>query len=731
MKLLKGALNAFLRKPRNNRTDGSQQKYRGEGLLDEIPVVQEQLSEKRQTNYDEIDFSDIENYERRVLEKIEAELEGKVPGTEYNKNEMTPKERGFLNGIIRKAKPKNIVEIGISAGGSTCVILNAIGDIDGAKLYSFDYCEYWYRGGDKSGIKTGFLVERIVPEQMGKWELHTGGVPCKHFGFLPKDGIDVAFIDTAHYNPGEFFNILEILPYMSKNGMVVFHDTAYHIINAAGITNCVVINALKGKRIHLETEYTTGLPNIGAVVLDEITPDTVWSLFTNISLPWAYKISQEDFVELYKHYSKFYSMESLRVYVYYCVFYMNGGHDNKEFALRAAEACVMRWQKLKISLAKKDVRNERPIVAMINHNEASKPSETFIRLQREKINAKINYYCDGMPPTCVNGVFLNSPYNLAKLEIARRQNDGLSSRLNEKETLVALSLIDENTDVVFAQFGTTGAEILNVCKYLKLPLIVHFHGYDISVGEVVEKYKHKYLEMFKYADFVIAVSKYMRNTLLNMGCPPEKLVWNPCAANDEYYGIQPKFNKKLFIGAGRFTKKKAPQNTILAFEKVLKRHHDAELILAGDGELFEVCRKLVKKKRLKNSVRLPGVFDPELLKKWFSDAIAFVQHSITAADGDMEGTPVVVCEASLAGLPVISTLHAGIPDVIVDGVTGFLVPENDIDAMAEKMIWVLDNPEKAKAMGAAGKKNIHENFNEKKHIEKLDEIVYKAVKKHR
>jgi|GEM_PF-1245228 len=719
---------AVLEKVKKYLAAESQTQYWGDGLLDGILTHKETLNEKRQTNYDKIDFTDIENYERNILDKIKTKLEGKVFGSEYFKNEMTPKEQGFLNGIIRKTKPKNIVEIGLSAGGSSCIILNAISDID-AKLYSFDYNKIWFHDNDKdNGRKTGFLVEQIVPDLTPKWELYAGGVPCKYFGSLPKNGIDIVFIDTAHINPGEHLNLLEILPYMSKNGIVIFHDTQYHTLyDDTGATNRIAINTLKGKRIHLQSEYTAGLPNIEALVLDEITPDTVWALFSNISLPWAYKISEEDFVEMYKHYSKFYSPQMLKIYVYYCIFYMNGGHNNSNFALKAAELCVMNLQKLKIELVKSDVKNAKPVVAMIHRNQQSVPSETFINLQREKINAKINYYNDGVTPICLNSFNLVRPYNLARIEIAKQQNNG-ALQLSEREILTALSFIDENTDVVFAQFGTNGAGILNVCKQLKLPLIVHFHGFDISMKTIIENYKQKYLEMFEYADFVIAVSKYMQNTLINLGCPPEKIIWNPCTANWEYYKIQPRFSKKLFVGAGRFVMKKAPHNTILAFKKVLEKHSDAKLILAGDGELLQGCKNLVKENNIEQSVYLPGVFKPEQLKEWFLDATAFVQHSITASNGDMEGTPVVVCEASLAGLPVISTFHAGIPDVIIDNETGFLVKENDIDAMAEKMIWVLDNPEKAKEMGAAGKKNISENFNEKKHIEKLDEIVYKAAK---
>jgi len=151
--------------------------------------------------------------------------------------------------------------------------------------------------------------------------------------------------------------------------------------------------------------------------------------------------------------------------------------------------------------------------------------------------------------------------------------------------------------------------------------------------------------------------------------------------------------------------------------------------LAGEGELLETCKELVKQNHIEKSVFLPGVFNAEQLKLWLKESMAFVQHSITASNGDMEGTPVVVCEASLAGLPVVSTFHAGIPDVIIDGKTGLLVNEGDIEGMARNMIWILDNPEKTKEMGMAGKENIWRNFNTKKHIKVLDEIIYKAARK--
>jgi glycosyltransferase involved in cell wall biosynthesis len=552
-------------------------------------------------------------------------------------------------------------------------------------------------------------------------------VPCKYFDALPEEGIDICFIDTAHFNPGEHLNILEVLPFMKKNGIVIYHDTSYHSMFGADGTTChISINTLNGKRLFLKSEQTMSLPNIGAIILDDNIDDMLFPLFSNLSLPWSYKITEDDFVEMFKYFSKYYSSALLRIYVYYCYFYMNGGVQNKELAGRIAEKESMILQG-ELPFIKNVNSSKNPIVAMVNSDSGNgEQSETFVKLQKEKINAKVNYYNGGIPPNCINGISLATPYFIAFSEVCRQ--DGIFN-LMELEIPVAVSFINENTDVVFAQFGHVGVGIMNVCKQLNIPLIIHFHGFDISIKTVIENFKEKYREMFEYATYIIAVSQYMKSTLTNLGCPQEKIIYNPCAANDEYYNIQPTFKNKLFVGAGRFVQKKAPQNTIIAFKKVLEKHPDAKLILAGNGELLNFCRNLVEQNHLKESVCLPGIFKSEQLKQWLSEAMAFVQHSITAPNGDMEGTPVVICEASLAGLPVVSTFHAGIPDVIIDGKTGLLVEEGDIDEMAQNMVWILDNPEKAKEMGLAGKKNIRENFSMEKHIGKLDEIIYEIVRR--
>src|SRR5690606_5350206 len=109
-------------------------------------------------------------------------------------------------------------------------------------------------------------------------------------------------------------------------------------------------------------------------------------------------------------------------------------------------------------------------------------------------------------------------------------------------------------------------------------------------------------------------------------------------------------------------------------------------------------------------------------------SIAMVQHSVTAENGDSEGTPLTILEASAAGIPVISTKHAGIPDIEINGETGFLTEEHDVDGMADNMIKILENPGLARHLGANGKQHISANYTLERHIQKLYELIDKAIR---
>lgn len=353
-------------------------------------------------------------------------------------------------------------------------------------------------------------------------------------------------------------------------------------------------------------------------------------------------------------------------------------------------------------------------------------SETFIQAHKERLKGKIFYYFDGKLPGRLEGNYLNNSRRARIIHIVKGH-----FRLNKfslEEQALITSFRKNKIDLVFAEYGGTGEKIAPVCEELKLPLIVHFHGYDSSRFDQLKKHQN-YQAVFRYATSVIVVSKKMFQDLLALGCPREKLICNVYGPREEFFEVVPKFVTQDFISVGRFVDKKAPYYLILSFVEVVQKMPQARLIMAGDGNLINTCKNLVKYYGLEDRILFVGVISSGQFIKYLKNSIAYVQHSITAEDGDAEGTPVTVLEASAAGLPVISTYHAGIPDIVIHGKTGLLVQEHDVKGMANAMIAVLEDPSLARKMGNEGKKRINMNFSLDKHIAALDNLIKKTLRR--
>ena len=181
---------------------------------DNINKYKSEEKKDKNNNNQNINFNNIsiEETDLNNFSLIENEIKNYI--------EFVLDEQKFFNGLLRTIKPKKIVEIGVSCGGSAVLILNAIKDIEGAKLFSIDKSINWYRDGNK---KTGYLVQEKFPELMNKWTLYTGGLTAEFIETIG-DGIDLAFIDTIHITPGEMLDWLMVLPFLKNGAIVVFHD---------------------------------------------------------------------------------------------------------------------------------------------------------------------------------------------------------------------------------------------------------------------------------------------------------------------------------------------------------------------------------------------------------------------------------------------------------------------------------------------------------------------------
>lgn len=181
---------------------------------------------------------------------------------------LSEKEAFFINGLIRKNNLKNCLEIGVAQGGSSILILNSIKDIESSVLVSLDLNSEVF---DEPNKKTGYRVKKYFPELTKKWKLYTGDQPHK---FLDKLNIkfDFLFLDTTHVSPGELLNIIEALPFLNENAIVVIHDLLWHfsIANKSGykfFPSCIsLFPAIYGDKVLIEKDKR-GMSNIGAVFL--------------------------------------------------------------------------------------------------------------------------------------------------------------------------------------------------------------------------------------------------------------------------------------------------------------------------------------------------------------------------------------------------------------------------------------------------------------------------------
>jgi glycosyltransferase involved in cell wall biosynthesis len=305
------------------------------------------------------------------------------------------------------------------------------------------------------------------------------------------------------------------------------------------------------------------------------------------------------------------------------------------------------------------------------------------------------------------------------------------SALNAPPATLSTILSASGALALLAEFGPTGVAVQPAAEAANIPLIVHFHGYDAYAHALIERQATNYARLFARASAIIAVSRDMERQLLRLGAPREKVHYNPCGVDtDRFSGGDPAAASPRLLAVGRFVDKKAPQLTLLAFKQVADRHPTAQLLMIGEGSLLDAMRQLVGTLGLTERVTLLGRRDHAAVAAMMRTARAFVQHSMRAHNGDMEGTPVAILEACATGLPVIATRHGGIPDVVIDGATGFLIDEGDVDGMAERMLQLCDSPGLAAQFGRAARERVCAEYSMDARIHKLWCIIEGVADRH-
>lgn len=354
-------------------------------------------------------------------------------------------------------------------------------------------------------------------------------------------------------------------------------------------------------------------------------------------------------------------------------------------------------------------------------------SETFIRLHLERLPAQVRFLYEGwLPRRQDDGRFL-LPLPIRAFQKLLSIGSRSSVSLFHKRALKRF-LLQNNVKAVLAEYGPSGVAVMDICRQTGIPLIVHFFGADAYERQILNDVGRRYPELFQKAAAIVAVSTAMKQHLIEMGAPSEKISWNPCGADTNLFkSADPENAPPTFLAIGRFVDKKAPQLILLSFQKVVQAVPEARLIMVGDGILWESCKILARSLNIANGVDFLGHKSHPDLAVLMANVRGFVQHSVQTSSGDSEGTPVAILEASAAGLPVVATRHGGIVDIVIEGETGFLVDEGDIDGMAHYLIKLARMPSLASQLGRAGQEHVKQHFSLDMTIDNLWEIIEKHI----
>ncbi|GME30139.1 colanic acid biosynthesis glycosyltransferase WcaL [Pantoea sp. QMID3] len=295
---------------------------------------------------------------------------------------------------------------------------------------------------------------------------------------------------------------------------------------------------------------------------------------------------------------------------------------------------------------------------------------------------------------------------------------------NAKQTFTA--------DVFLVHFGYAGAlaNKLRELGVLKGKQATVFHGADISRRHILEEHKLDYVNLFRQSELMLPISHLWENKLIEMGCPPEKIHVTRMGIEPEKFNFQPRqaFHTPLrIVSVARLTEKKGLDVAVKASAILKQRGGQFQYTIIGNGDQDEMMRDFIAREGMEDCVSMPGFKPQEEIRRALSEADIFLLPSKTAADGDMEGIPVALMEAMAVGLPVVSTFHSGIPELIENNVSGWLVEEDDPEALAETLLKLSQGEVDVAPVVAAARHKVETEFNQHIAYGELAQILERLV----
>ena len=295
-----------------------------------------------------------------------------------------------------------------------------------------------------------------------------------------------------------------------------------------------------------------------------------------------------------------------------------------------------------------------------------------------------------------------------------------------------LILRERKARLIHAHFGPQGFLALKLRGRLKIPIITTFYGYDLSLVAREPEWVARYEALFEEGDLFLVEGEFMKSTLAELGCPKSRIQIQRIAVPLDkipFVARRPKRDeeKVVILFSGRFVEKKGVTDAVRAIAGLRAKHGHFEFRMIGDGPLRPEVEALIDDYRLREHVKLLGFLRYDEYLEEMGRADVFFHPSVTASDGDSEGgAPTVILEAQATGLPVVTTSHADIPNVVVPGKSALLSKERDLAGLTAHLVYLLEHRDEWESMGAAGRQFVEQHHDLKKELNTLEE-KYRSV----
>lgn len=289
--------------------------------------------------------------------------------------------------------------------------------------------------------------------------------------------------------------------------------------------------------------------------------------------------------------------------------------------------------------------------------------------------------------------------------------------------------------ILHSHFGDQGWRDLPLAHAHGLKHVVTFYGYDVNMLPAINpKWRKRYQELFASADLFLCEGTFMARALVSLGCPPDKVQVQHLGVNLQEIPFKPRRildNEPVrILIAGTFREKKGIPYAVRAVGRLKEKHPNFQLTIIGDstGDRMEEEEKqniynAIDEYDLRSSVRLLGFQSQKALMEEAYNHHIFLSPSVTASNGDTEGgAPVSIIEMAASGMPVVSSRHCDIPEVIPESISGMLADERDVDGLLRHLEWLVENTDQWRDLTSRGRKHIEENYDAKLQGKRLESI---------